>query len=119
MTTQMSKELLHIALLIAILYYSFISVFPVLFWITTAAYVIIGITSSVLTYGLVTKSNWMVSSEVMKRHLAVAGTAQVITFNGIKIILTIITLIYTGNYYHLLAPLAFICFWLSLYNYAK
>lgn len=116
---QTNKELLRVALVIAILHYSFINVIPVLFWITTAAYAIIGVISSILTYGLVTKSNWMVSSEIMKKHLTVTGTAQVIVFNVVKIILTIATLVYTGNYYHLLAPLAFMCFWLSLYNYAK
>ena len=114
----MIKNIIQLTIMSIILYYSFIDVIPVLYWITTGSYILVGVASTIFAYGLDTKASWLSSKEVAKLQVTLASKSKLI-FTIINIVIITLVLIYTSNYYHLLYPLTLVGLWSSIYNYSK
>lgn len=114
----MIKNIIQLTIMSIILYYSFIDVIPVLYWITTGLYILVGLVATVFAYGLDTKASWISSKEAAKLQATLASKSKLI-FTIINIVIITLVLIYTSNYYHLLYPLTLVGLWSSIYNYSK
>ena len=112
----MIKHILQLTILSLALYYSFIDVVPVVYWILTSSYIIVGLVYCVFIYGLDTRASWIPPNTVYKLQSRLNPPYRVV-LSALNVILITMVLIYTGNYYHLLYPLTLVGLWSSIHNY--